>query len=72
MSTERKNEEFEGDYLPGQLDFYTELFERGPGKGKKRKHPASKLDDVAFLFDPAAGGEEGEEEYGEFSLGSDW
>lgn len=49
---EVSDEKTKEKHLSGQLDFYTELFERGPGKGKKRKHPASKLDEVAFMLGP--------------------
>ena len=72
MKRGKNNEEFEEDYFPGQLDFYTELFERGPGKGKKRKHPASKLDDVAFMLGPLEWTGEEPEDDDDFSLGSTW
>lgn len=66
MEDKRDGKNAEEEYFSGELDFYTELFERGTRAGKKRKHPASKLDDVAFLFDPPGEEEEGPED------GSDW
>lgn len=70
MKKGRKNEKFEEECFAGEIDFYTGLLERRRRAGQKRPHPAAKLDDIAFLFDPPAEAEMGEDDSGEWPYGT--
>jgi len=63
------DENKEQEYEPGQLDFWTELFERGPDGERKRGHPASKLDDITFKLSSPGEKEQGEDDPDEWPYG---